>query len=176
MATRAAEGQGNVVGGERRFDRVARVDAIRLLIVALGEFRLGLPLARVERVVHAVEVAPLARAPDAVLGVVNLHGEIVPVLDPRQRFGIAARPLQPEDLFVIVRLPQHALALLVDDTHEVEEFDADRLVPAAGMLPSLHDIAGVIRLEDGLLVVDDPDRFLDVEDWNTLVPHLEAGG
>lgn len=150
------------------------MDSARLLIVAVGELRLGIPLECVERVVHAVEITPLANAPPAILGVVNLHGEVVPVLDPRIRFRQPVRPLDPGDVFILVRLPRGAVALVADDAQDVAEFDADCLVAVEHVQPWLQDIAGLVRLEDGLLVVDDPARFLDAEGWSSLAVQLEA--
>ncbi len=48
----------------------------------------ALPLASVQQVVRMVEVVPLPKAPEIVLGVINLHGKIVPVLNLRKRFGL----------------------------------------------------------------------------------------
>lgn len=148
--------------------------SVRLLIVVLDTLRLGLPLAVVERVVRAAEVTPLADAPTSVLGVVNVHGEIVPVLDLRERFRLPPRRLRPGHQFVLLRLAARVLAIVVDEAAEVVAFDPQQMVPAIELMSWLEKIQGVIRLEDGLLVVNDPEHFLDADDWDALAGAMEA--
>src|SRR3989304_5552038 len=60
---------------------------MRLVLFALDGQRYGLPLARVERALPMVAVAPLPKAPAIALGVINLHGQVIPVLDVGRRLG-----------------------------------------------------------------------------------------
>lgn len=148
---------------------------ICVLIVVLDHLSLGIPIYAVERVVMAAEITPLADSPRAVAGVINVHGEIIPVVDLRVRFRLPTRPLRPDDYFVIARIGARALALVVDEAAYVEEYEGDALLPAAQILPWLERILGVVRLQDGLLIVKDPERFLDVDDWNALEDMAEEG-
>lgn len=145
-----------------------------LLLVSLDALKLGVPVAVVEGVVRAAEITPLSQGPTAVAGIINFHGEILPVVDLRSRFRLAAKALAAEDHFVIVRLARRALAIAVDEATDVLEFDRERLLPAADLLPWLEGIQGVLRLEDGLLIVNDPDRFLDIDDWDALSSIAES--
>ena len=144
-----------------------------LLIAALDRFRLGIPLDAVERVVMAAEITPLADTPETIAGVVNVHGEITPVVELRKRFRLPSKALEPSDQFVILRLEGRALAVTVDEAVDVAQFEPEALLPAQDVLPWLDRSQGVVRLEDGLLVVKDPARFLDVEDWNALIERME---
>ena len=65
----------------------------QLLVFALGDQRCALYLPVVDRVVRMVEITPLPKAPDIVLGVVNVHGEVIPVINVRKRFGLPQRDI-----------------------------------------------------------------------------------
>ena len=58
----------------------------QIVVFALDEPRYALPLSAVERVVRAVEITPLPKAPEIVLGVINMQGQVVPAVDIRKRF------------------------------------------------------------------------------------------
>lgn len=146
-----------------------------LLILVLGSLRLGVPVDAVERVVRAVEVTPLARAPVAVPGIVNVQGSIVPVVDLRARFGMERRDVHVDDQFVLVRLPQRMLAILANDVVDVCSFDSASIVPAVDVAPWLDRIRGVVRMQDGLLLVTDPAAFLDLDEWQAIDAAVEEG-
>lgn len=141
---------------------------LSLVVASLGALRLGIPVDAVDRVLMAAEVTPLADMPAAIVGVINIHGEVMPVVDLRARFRLPPKALQASDHFVIVRLGGRALAVTFDDVLDTSHFDRDALTPAPQVLPWIDRIHGIVQLEDGLLVVKDPARFLDVDDWNAL--------
>ncbi|MBF8302857.1 MAG: cheW40H-4 [Candidatus Dadabacteria bacterium] len=59
----------------------------QLVVLTLDEQRYALHLSAVERIVRVVEVTPLPKAPEIVLGVVNVQGQIIPVINIRKRFS-----------------------------------------------------------------------------------------
>ena len=68
-----------------------------MVVFALDEPRYALLLSAVEKVVRAVEITPLPKAPEIVVGVINAQGRILPVLDIRKRFRLPAREMKPDD-------------------------------------------------------------------------------
>ena len=66
---------------------------VQIVVFALDDRRIALPLAAVERVVRAVEVTPLPKAPAVVLGAVNVQGNLVPVFHLRRRFRMPEREI-----------------------------------------------------------------------------------
>lgn len=134
------------------------------LVLGLDGLRVALPLPVVERVVHAVYVTPLPDAPDLVLGLINVRGRIIPVVNLRRRLRLAERPMALTDRLVVVHTARRPLALLADSASEVREIPEPLLVPAEEILPGLESIVGVARLDDGLLLVQDPDRFLSLDE------------
>lgn len=69
------------------------VTANPVVVLMLDDIRYAVALTSVERVVRAVEITPLPNAPDIVLGVINVQGRVVPVVDIRKRFRLPARAI-----------------------------------------------------------------------------------
>ena len=89
-------------------------DLKEILVFALGEPFFALYLSGVERVVRAVETTPLPKAPQFVAGVINMQGQVIPVVDIRPYFGLAAPEINQNNRFILVRTARRLLALVVD--------------------------------------------------------------
>lgn len=147
---------------------------LSLLLFKLDLLRVGIALTAVERVEHACEVTPLPGAPAGVLGVINLQGRVATVIDLRRRLGRPPRSLHPADAFVILQLPQQLFAIPVDDVQGVAEVPCANLVPGETLVDGLATVQGLVKTAEGLLLIEDPQRFLDVDDMRALAEALDA--
>ena len=136
--------------------------------------RYAVEAAAVQRIVRVVEVTPLPETPAFVLGVIDLHGEIVPVADLRLRFGLEARDLRLSDQLVIARTQRWALALLVDAVDDVIEVAAESVVAHEGILPGLQGVEGVVTTDDGLVIITDLEAILSPREADELGRALEV--
>ena len=142
------------------------------LIFMIDGGRYAVPLARIAEVVPAVNVRVLPAAPSIVEGVVNVRGEIVPVLAFRERLGHAPAPVRATEYFVIVHTRSRRAIIRSDAAPEI------RTLPE--LAPSLAEpigraLAGVIALPDGVVVFHDIDQFIDASDDGALEMLLGAG-
>jgi purine-binding chemotaxis protein CheW len=136
----------------------------RLLVFQLDAQRYALPLGVVERVLRAAEVTPLPKAPAIMLGVIDVAGEVLPVLNVRRRFGLPERELRTADHFLLARSAGRTVALVIDEPCGLVEVPAEAIVPDARITPGLDHLEGVGRLEDGLVLIHDLRRFLSLEE------------
>lgn len=139
-----------------------------LVVFTLAEQRYALRLGSVERVVRAVEITPLPQAPEIVLGVINMQGRVVPVVNVRKRFGLAEREIELSDQFIIARTSRRAVALVVDAVNDVVSCAEAQQVAAEKILPGLEHIEGVLKLPGGMILLHDPDRFLSLDEEQAL--------
>ncbi len=149
------------------------VTANPVVVLMLDDIRYALALTSVERVVRGVEVTPLPDAPDIVLGVINVQGRVVPVVDIRRRFRLPARAISVGDQLVIAHTPRRCLALLADAVQGVVECPAGDIVIPDDILPDLHYVTGVARLADGLILIHDLDGFLALDEERALEQALK---
>lgn len=141
---------------------------------ALDDWRFALRLDVVVRVERAVRVTVLPDAPPVVMGLVDWHGTLVPVVDLRVRFSMPSRPERAEDHLVVARTSRRLLAILADTVEPVVEISAGALLPLDDMIPGLSAVAGVARLPEGLIVVHDLDATLSLDDETALDQALAA--
>ena len=149
---------------------------VQLVVFEIDEQRYGLRLDAVERVLHAVAVTPLPQTPDVVWGVIDIEGQIVPVLSLRRRFGLPERPIGVSDHFVVARTRRRTVALVVDVARGVVERPVAEVIESDKILPDLEQIEGVIQFDDGMALIHDLDRFLSLDEERALAQALSSQG
>ena len=122
----------------------------------------------VERVVRAVEVSTLPAAPHGVRGVINLQGRIVPVFDLAWRIGQPAREVRASDHLIVVHTHWRTVALLVDSVSGVVAQRDTQVTPVSEILTDLQSVSGMMKLDGGIVFIQDIERFLSVEDHAAL--------
>lgn len=138
------------------------------VVFTLDEQRYALYLSAVERIVCVVEVTPLPKVPEIVLGVVNVQGRIIPVVNIRKRFRLSERDMNLSDQLIIAHTSRRAVALLVDAVGGVVECSEQEVVGTAKILPGLDYVEGVVKLKDGMILIHDLDKFLSLEEEEVL--------
>lgn len=149
---------------------------LRIVSFTLERSRYALPLDAVERVVPVVEFTPLPKAPEIVLGIVNLEGRIIPVVNVRRRFGHPDREVRLSDQLIVARTSRRPVALLVDRVDGLTERAEHEIIQAPDVLPGLEYVRGVAKLADGLVLIHDLDTFLSLEEEQRLDEALAPTG
>ncbi|MEW6237703.1 MAG: chemotaxis protein CheW [Candidatus Omnitrophota bacterium] len=140
----------------------------RWAIFRLDEHRYALHLSIVERVVRAVELTSLPKAPNIVIGLANVSGSVIPVVNIRRRFRLPERDIDPNDQMIVARTQRRIVALLADSVLEIAEYPESAIVASEKIVPGLDYVEGVIKREDGLILIHDLDRFLSLEEEKRL--------
>jgi purine-binding chemotaxis protein CheW len=141
---------------------------VDLVIFILDESRFALKLAVVERVVRVVEITPLPEAPDIVLGIIDFQGGIIPVIDVRKRFRFPKRETQLNDQLIIARTVKRTVALLVDDVTGVMACPGERVVEAGKVVSGMAFVEGIVKIDEGMILIHNLDTFLSLDEENRL--------
>jgi purine-binding chemotaxis protein CheW len=130
-----------------------------VLVFELEGRRFGVPADRVREVVRAVALTPVPGAPSVVEGLLDLRGEVLPVLDLRRRFELPIRPLKLSDQLIVLELVSRTVALRVDAVGALLRLDDGQPepLPSAALAPFLR---GLVRLAEGMILLPEPERFL----------------
>jgi purine-binding chemotaxis protein CheW len=132
----------------------------------LGEEIYGINVMQVQEVLRVTEIAPVPGAPDYVVGIINLRGNVVTVIDTRKRFGLI--PKEPDDAsrIVIIEAEDQVIGILVDSVAEVVELRASEIesAPNVGNEESARYIQGVTSHGGQLLILVDLNQLLSDED------------
>lgn len=148
-------------------------DPDSLTVFTMDDRRYALPLHAVDRVVRMVAVTPLPKAPDIVLGVVNIQGRVIPVINMRRRFRLPEREIALTDQLVVAHTVRRPVALVADAVLDVIACPVQSMIAAGEVLPNIEYVGGVVKLADGLILIHDLDRFLSLEEEDLLDYALE---
>ena len=136
----------------------------KLLVFALSGLHCALRLADVERILPAVEISPVPKAPGIVLGLINVHGRILPVLNIRPLLRLPETETGLNDRLILTRTAGLPLAILVDDVTGLAEFSEQDIIGPEALYPGIEYLEGVAKLKDGILYVYNLDGFLSSEE------------
>jgi purine-binding chemotaxis protein CheW len=147
----------------------------QLVAFTLNRQPYALRLASVRQVLRMVEVTPLPKAPEIVLGVVSLHGTVVPVLSIRRRVGLTELEASLSDQLIVANTPSRSVALVVDAVIGVVERSTEEITEAERIVPGAEYVEGIAKLGEGMLFIHNLDRFLSQPEESQLHDALAKG-
>ena len=148
----------------------SRGEERQFVVFRLGEDEFGLPIEAVNEVARVPEqISRLPRTPKFLEGVVNLRGEVLPVVDQRRRFDMPALEEKGARRLIVVRTERHRAGLIVDAVLEVLRCSADDIEPA----PNLTNEA--VRLVQGVINLEKAGRMVLLLDPAELLTRAERG-
>jgi chemotaxis signal transduction protein len=125
--------------------------AVAVLLIRLGDRQFGLPLESVERVMPMAHVLSLPDSGDTLLGMLNLHGEVLPVVNPHPRLGQPTPALTADQRLVLLRGSVPFL-MWVDDVQEVV-VSSEQAISAVPSQEASSLVSRVLRLGETIVAV-----------------------
>jgi purine-binding chemotaxis protein CheW len=149
----------------------------QLLTFKLGSETYGIEINKVREILTYPVVTPIPDASRWVKGVINLRGEVAPIIDLRVRFNITIEPIYNERTIVIAVKTQDTrmIGLVVDEVSDMESVDLDKLYPAPDMGTSIAPkyLKGLFKKDEKMIVILDIDKILDKEEMQRLSRHSQ---
>ncbi len=127
----------------------------------------GVNVMQVQEVLRMTDIAPVPGAPSYVLGIINLRGNVVTVMDTRSRFALPPHEADDATRIVIIEAEDQVVGIMVDSVAEVvylKQSDIE-IAPNVGNEESSRYIQGVANRDDGLLILVDLDKLLTDDEW-----------
>lgn len=159
--------------------------SLPLVRFSLGPHLCGLHISEVREVLRIAAVTPLPKAPPFVEGVINLRGDVTPIIDMRKRLGLEPGAYTFSNRILITMLKGHTVGLIVDEVSGVAEIGPTGMGidPSESLCMNLHPyVSRVVREGDQLVMVIDPAAILTEEETSAFasaavfVPHPEEHG
>ncbi|EAR09415.1 chemotaxis protein CheW [Reinekea blandensis] len=127
----------------------------------------GINVMQVREVLRYNEIAPVPGAPSYVLGIINLRGNVVSVVDTRERFGLAGTEITDNTRIVILETDSQVVGILVDAVAEVVYLRQSEIetAPNVGNEDNARFIQGVSHKNDELLILIEIKNLLTDEEW-----------
>jgi purine-binding chemotaxis protein CheW len=140
----------------------------QILLFTLDEQLYALFLQDVVKVIHAVEIRHLPKAPEIISGIINVQGKIIPIINIRNRFGLAERKPDSDDRIIIADTGKRQIAFLADTVTDIKDLSTSQFADLKTTLPSAEYIKGVAKIENELIVIYDLEDFLSLHEEKEL--------
>ena len=153
---------------EYDFEKSQETDPITQWVTFMleGE-KYGINVMQVKEVLRNIELAPVPGAPEYILGIINLRGNVVTVIDTRKRFALPEREIEEESRIIIIETDEQVIGLLVDGIAEVADIPKSEIeiTPNVGNDESSRYILGVHSNNGELLILVEIERLLSEDEW-----------
>ncbi len=146
-------------------DNLAEDPVLQWVTYQLEDEFYGINVMQVQEVLRLSEIAPVPGAPSYVLGIINLRGNVVTVIDTRARFGLPPQDPTENSRIIIVEVSGHVIGMLVDCVAEVVYLHQSEIDTAPNVSDdSSRFIQGVCNRDKYLLILVDVNKLLDQEE------------
>ncbi len=145
-------------------------ESLQWVTFHVGDEVYGINVLQVQEVLKYTEITPVPGAPFYVLGIINLRGNVVTVIDTRARFGLPAK--EPDDItrIVFIEVHGHIIGMLVDCVTEVISLRRSQIETSPSVnieeSESSKYVEGVFSTDDDILILVDVEKMFDNEEWS----------
>ncbi|EHH70719.1 chemotaxis protein CheW [Vibrio cholerae] len=145
-------------------------EVLQWVTFQLEEETYGINVMQVREVLRYTEIAPVPGAPDYVLGIINLRGNVVTVIDTRSRFGLMQGEITDNTRIIVIESERQVIGILVDSVAEVVYLRSSEIdsTPSVGTDESSKFLQGVSNRDGKLLILVDLNKFLTDEEWDEM--------
>ena len=152
------------------------VEVKQLISFTVGAEEYGLELLRVKEIIRMCRITWLPKAPPCVKGMINLRGEVTPIVDLRERFGLQAQEQTAKTRVIVVEVEGKTVGMVVDSASQVVCVPADQFDPPPAVMGerSRDFITAVGKTGDRLIIMIDVDRILSTEEMSQIAGSLQA--
>lgn len=152
----------NAQGGRASNDPVLQYVTFRL-----DNETYGINVMQIQEVLRYTEIAPVPGAPDYVLGIINLRGNVVTVIDTRRRFGLSDAEMTDSTRIVVLEVVNQVIGILVDSVAEVVYLKQSEIesAPNVGNDESAKFIQGVCNKNGELIILVEFEKMLSEDEW-----------
>lgn len=147
----------------------------RFLCFNLEKEEFAIPLIAVREVIGVPEVTPIPQSPSYFLGIMNLRGQVLSVMDLRLKLGIKS-VMSEETAVIILDLGDYHLGVMVDQVNSVVELNESEISekPPLDSSKISESITGVFRRSDKLILMLDVYKTLSLEDRKSIKNEIKA--
>jgi purine-binding chemotaxis protein CheW len=135
----------------------------------LDHEKYGLEILAVKEIIGYQKAIPVHKTPDYVKGVLNLRGQIIPVIDLSVRFGISEKEHTMYSAIIIATIHGTSLGFIVDEVNEVANVPEENLSnpPEFGSSVDVSYLSKVAQIDKEVIMILDMNRIVDIQDIKT---------
>lgn len=143
---------------------------MNFIVFVIGEKEFGVDVKQAREIIPTTELTVIPNSSDFLKGVLNLRGDIIPIIDLRKKLSLQGSSNYQDDKIIIVELDQNLIGMQVDDVREMMRISADKIATPPRLVQGINSdyLSGVGKLEDRLLILLNLDKVLSEEELRKL--------
>ncbi|MCD6363588.1 MAG: purine-binding chemotaxis protein CheW [Synergistetes bacterium] len=145
------------MGGEKIMEE------LQLVVFKLGKEEYGVDIAKVQEIVRIQEITHIPQAPPFVEGIVNLRGQIIPIIDLKKRFNLECKEeTEKEKRVIVVNISGQIIGIVVDNVSEIIRISKEKVEPPPPIVAGIESeyIDGVGKLDKRLIILLNIEKIL----------------
>ncbi len=131
-------------------------------IFVLNGQQFAIAIEHILQIVRAVEVTITPQAPPFLHGVIDYHGQIIPVINIRYCLGIKLKEIHIDDRFLILQTPNRVVAIVADQVNDIISLENIEEIQSKTMNDKM-DFGTLIRLESGIVFIYNIEKLISPE-------------
>jgi purine-binding chemotaxis protein CheW len=137
-----------------------------LVVFSLAGELFGLDIALVESIIKMQAITELPQTPTYIIGVTNLRGSVLPVIDLRTRFALETQPETRETRIIIVTMGNIKVGMVVDGVSEVLRVPGESIETLSPMVSSVNSafLKGIARMDNHLIILLEISKVLNINE------------
>ncbi len=145
-------------------------EIIQVVSFRLGNEEYGVDIAQVQEIIRMVEITHVPRAPKFMEGVINLRGQLIPIIDLRTRFGMPRIDATKNTRIVVTEIGNKRVGIVVDSVSEVLNIPIENVEDAPEMIAGVGTeyIQGVGKINERLIIMLDLTMVISTEEKQAL--------
>lgn len=138
----------------------------QLITFQVGGEEYGTEILRVKEIIRSSEITPLPKAPTFVKGILNLRGDVIPIVDLREKFGLQPEEDSESQRIIVVDITDRLVGMVVDAANQVVRVPTNQIDPPPPIVEGISSayLKGVAKLEDRLIIILEIDRILSSQE------------
>jgi chemotaxis signal transduction protein/chemotaxis regulatin CheY-phosphate phosphatase CheZ len=144
-------------------DGLNEVNMIQLVGMKLGEEEYAIDVLKIQEIIRTMEITIVPRSDSFILGVINLRGRVIPVIDLRVRFNLEKMDFDKDTRIIVVRFEKEQIGFVVDEVTQVIRISQNMVEPTPPLVGAIGQeyILGICKYSDRLIILLDIDRVIN---------------
>jgi len=141
-------------------------DIVQVVSFSVGEEDYGVNIETVKEVIKVKSVTRLPKTPSFVRGVINLRGDVIPIIDLREKLGLEQQDYTEMTRVIVVDIDEKSIGMAVDSVSNVINIAQDDIKPPPPLVSGLSEdyLKGVGRVGDEIIILLNIDKILTTEE------------
>jgi purine-binding chemotaxis protein CheW len=146
------------------------LNSIQIVCFKIGREEYGLEILAVQEILKLPKVTRLPKSADFIMGVINLRGKVIPIVDLSRRFNIEGTESLPDRRAIVVEIRGKKVGLAIDSVSHVIKVDEKDIEPPPPIVKGISSryITGIVKLKEGFVIMLDIKQIFSAEEISLL--------